>query len=97
MSTNIFISRAVSASRLLTTSNIKSVGNQEDKDDLWSLAFKIWNSDDNSGGRPITVNTMSDFFYSVVVDTREFTKAYGKNKKAAVEDARKAAKKYMGK
>lgn len=89
MSTNSFISRA-------TALQVLSVGNQEDKDDLWALAFKIWNSKDHSGGGPITVNFLADFMYSTVVDSSDFTKAYGKNKKAAVEDAKKAAKKYMG-
>jgi hypothetical protein len=90
MFTNSFISRA-------TSFPVQSVGNQEDKDDLWSLAFKIWNSKDNSGGQPITVNSLADFMYSTVVDSINFTRAYGKNKKAAVDDAKKAAKKYLGK
>lgn len=88
--TNSFLYRA-------SSQPVQSVGNQSDKDKLWDSAYQSLEKELKEESKQMTVSAIADFLYSYVVDSMNFSRAYGNNKKAAVVDAVKLAKKYLSK
>lgn len=81
---NSFLSRA--------NSRVVSGGSPKDKAAVWETAYSAFLARENAHEAEATVDFMADFLYSAMKDTDDFFRAYGRDKKTALADAKRFSK-----